>query len=196
MRLLPSLVAVAMVASSCAADKQVGRVDPTPGDEPAATTPLDAPPAAVRVVDAPGLNVEDLTARVRDALARTSGLVAVDELSVRRELQACTVAPCPDEQAVRFRDARYLVASSVSRLGATFLASVRVQEGARELARANAEDPDARRAIAKAGMAAGASLRRTLLANGVPERVRAPDAAGGAGTGTERTGDADGEAAR
>lgn len=148
--------------------------------------PLTVAPAAVRMVDAPGLNVEDLTARVRDALARTSGVDAVDELSVRRELAACTEAPCPDEVAVRFRDAQFVVASTVSRLGSTFLASVRVQQGAREVARANAEDADARKAVAKAGWAAGALLRRVLIDSGVVEQVRAPGDGMGAGAGTER----------
>ncbi|MBI1947049.1 MAG: hypothetical protein HYS27_15235 [Deltaproteobacteria bacterium] len=186
MSVRPYLFAAAILAASCTGDKAAGRGAPPATAATPSTTPLDAPPAAVRVVDAPGLNVEDLTARVRDALARDSGLEVVDELSVRRELAACTEAPCPDELAVRFRDARYLVASSVSRLGSTFLASVRVQDGPKEIARANAEDPDARVAAAKAGAAAGAQVRRVLLAAGVAERVRAPDAVGGAGAGTER----------
>src|SRR4051794_3945766 len=57
---------------------------------PAAAKPLEAPPAAVHLPDAPGLNVEDLSARLRIAFARTSGLDVVDDLSVRRELAACT----------------------------------------------------------------------------------------------------------
>lgn len=175
-----------ILASSCAADKGAVRDSARAGAAAASVTSLDAPPAAIRVVDAPGLNVEDLTARVRDALAAASGLEAVDELSVRRELAACTEAPCPDQLAVRYRDARFLVATSVSRLGATFLASVRVQDGAKEIARANAEDPDARRAIAKAGAAAGAQARSVLVAAGIAERVLAPDQGGAAGVGTER----------
>ncbi len=176
----------AILASSCATDKAAQTGASSTSAAAAVAGPLDAPPAAVRVVDAPGLNVEDLTARARDAVAQASGLEAVDELSVRRELAACTEAPCPDELAVRYRDARFLVASSVSRLGGTFLASVRVQDGPKEIARANAEDPDARRALAKAAAAAGAQVRRALVAAGVAERVHLPDQGGDAGTGTER----------
>lgn len=180
------LIAALMLTWSCTGDKAAGRgaASATGGAPPA--TPLDAPPAAVRVVDAPGLNVEDLTARVRDALAHGSGLEVVDELSVHRELAACTEAPCPEQQAARFRDARFLVASSVSRLGTTFLASVRVQDGPKEIARANVEDPDARSAVAKAAAVAGAQVRRVLVAAGVAERVRAPERGGAAGAGTER----------
>lgn len=179
----------AILASSCASDKTASLAAAPVAGGSSSATPLDAPPAAVRVVDAPGLNVEDLTARTRDAVAHASGLHVVDELSVRRELAACTEAPCPDELAVRYRDARYLVASSVSRLGSTFLASVRVQDGAKEIARANAEDPDVRRAVVKAATAAGAQVRKVLVAAGVAERVLAPDDDGAAGTGTERADD-------
>ena len=186
MRSLSLALLASLALGSCATDKPARGGGPGSA-APVAALPLAAAPAAVRMVDAPGLNVEDLTARVREAVARTSGLEAVDELSVRRELAACTEAPCPDEVAVRFRDARYLVAATVSRVGPTFLASVRVQEGARELARANAEDPDARRAIAKAGFAAGALLRRVLVDTGVGTPVRTPDLVEGAGAGTERS---------
>lgn len=185
MRSLPFALIASLALSSCATDPaaQVGRAA---SGEPAAALPVVAAPAAVRMVDAPGLNVEDLTARVREAVARTSGLEVVDELSVRRELAACTEAPCPEEVAVRYRDARYLVATTVSRVGATFLSSVRVQEGATELARANAEDPDARRAVAKAGWAVGAVLRRVLMDSGAASPVVAPGEVQGAGVGTER----------
>jgi hypothetical protein len=138
---------------------------------------LAVPPAAARTPDAPGLNVEDLSARVRDALQATSGVEVVDELSVRRELAACTEAPCPDALASRYRAAGFMVASSVSRVGDVFLASVRVQRGIHELARAHAEDSDPRASLEKAAHEAGRMLRAALTREGAPELVHMPGAA-------------------
>ncbi len=157
---------------------------PQPKVEAAAK--IDAPPAAVHLVDAPGLNVEDLSARLRDAVALTSGLDVVDEPSVRAELAACTEAPCPDAVASKFKDAAFIVASSVSRIGDTFLCTVRVQRGAKELVRAVAQAPDAGVSIQQAGHEAGAKLREELLAEGAAENVATPPAPDAAPAGSER----------
>ena len=120
---------------------------------------------AISMPEAPGYNVEDLSARVRVAVQRGSGLVAVDAMSVQAELGACTVAPCPDALAIQYRDARYICASSLSRIGDVFIVSVRVQRGIQEVARANAEDKDARIAVMRAAYAAGQALRASALAD-------------------------------
>lgn len=125
----------------------------------------------MRTPDAPGLNVEDLAARLRDAVDSTSGIEVVDELSVRRELAACQEAPCPDVVAARYRDAAFVIASSVSRVGDVFLATVRVQRGADEMARTSAQARDAREALETAGRAAGALLRDQLVHEGVGEQA-------------------------
>lgn len=137
---------------------------------------LAAPPAAVHVPDAPGLNVEDLSARLRDAFQIASGVETVDELSVRAELAACTEAPCPEVVADRFRNASFIVASSVSRVGSVFLATVRVQRGAQELARAGAQDKNAAAALEAAAREAGHVLHDKLVAEGASEVAAAPRA--------------------
>jgi hypothetical protein len=162
-----------MVASGCASSKPETPSIDAPALGPAAT-PLDAPPAALHVPDAPGLNVEDLGARLRDAIARASGVDVVDEASVRRELAACTEAPCPDTLAEKYRQSAFVVASSVSRIGEVFLATVRVQRGAQELARTTAQAPDARVAVVTAGTEAGVKLRAALLAQGILEKEETP----------------------
>jgi hypothetical protein len=171
-----------MLAATCAAGKAG---EQTALARAAATvSELDAPPAAVRVPDAPGLNVEDLAARLRDAMGAASGIDVVDELSVRRELAACTEAPCPDDVAERYGRAAFVVASSVSPLGAVFLSTVRVLRGVDELVRTSAQAPDARASLESAGRAAGALLRKRLVEEGVTEKLAMPDA-------HERPGDTD-----
>jgi hypothetical protein len=155
---------------------------------PAAATPLATRPVAVRLVEAPGFFIDDLTARLRDAVALTSGAPVVDEVGVRNELGACTEAPCPDKIGAQFRDAKYVVASSVSRVGDSFIAAVRIQESVEEIARENAEARDARVAITAAGRAAGAKLRARLLAEGaLPANEVAPSDTGSASEGTEKS---------
>jgi hypothetical protein len=160
----------AMLALACGTSKST--VEQPKQNLPPKAAAIDAPPAAVRTVDAPGLNVEDLTARLRDAMSITGGVIFVDELSVRAELAACTEAPCPEVVADKYRSATFVVSSSVSKVGAVFLASVRVQEGARELSRATAQASDARLALENAGYEAGTKLRAALVSRGAAEIVR------------------------
>lgn len=144
---------------------------PTTEERLAPVPMLAAPPAAVRLPDAPGLQIEVLAPRLGEAFRATSGIEAIDEVALRRELAECTEAPCPDAMATKYRDARFIVVSSVSRVGRTFLASVRIIEGVRELARSTAQDPDAARSLERAGRDAGAMLRARLLQRGEPAVV-------------------------
>lgn len=168
-------IVTGILASACASSKS-DSADAAIGLAAAASkaSPLDAPPAAIQVPEAPGLNVEDLGARLREAVGNASGVDVVDEASVRRELASCEEAPCPEVLADKYRNAAFVVASSVSKIGSTFLATVRIQRGATEIARVNSQAPDARVAVATAGTEAGAKLRAKLLADGVAERVAAP----------------------
>lgn len=184
---LPGVVASAVIGAGCASTS-AAREEEAPPAFVAATT-LDVPPAAVRTPDAPGLNVEDLSARLRDAVQGSSGVLTVDELSVRAELAACVEAPCPEVVAARYRDAVFMVGSSVSRVGDVFLATVRVQRGAREIARATAQDADPRRSLEAAGRDAGASLRKVLLDEGAREILDAPVSTGGPAPHSERGGE-------
>lgn len=184
---LSGLVWSAVVGAGCASTPAARDEDAPPALVVA--TMLDVPPAAVRTPDAPGLNVEDLSARLRDALQASSGVLTVDELSVRAELAACVEAPCPDVVAARYRDAVFMVGSSVSRVGHVFLATVRVQRGAREIARATAQDADPRKSLEAAGHDAGASLRTALLGEGAQEILDAPVSTGGPAPHSERGGE-------
>lgn len=176
-----------MLAGACAAGKPA--VVAAAAAPPPAAKKIDAAPAAVRPPDAPGLNVEDLSARLRDAMTLTSGVDVVDDLSVRAELAACEEAPCPDVVAQKYRDAEYVVASSVSRVGDVFLTTVRVQKGSEELVRATAQSQDARASVEAAGHEAGARLRAKLVAAGAAERVAAPPGEAPPTTGAERGGE-------
>jgi hypothetical protein len=172
-RLVVPAVLVAIIAATLAVACATSKPSVDQADAVAALpkpSALDAPPAAVSIPDAPGLNVEDLAARLRDAVASTSGVDVVDELSVRRELAACVEAPCPDVVAEKFRRAAFVVASSVSRLGDVYLATVRVQRGAEEIARTSAQASDARASLESAGREAGALLRKKLIDDGVGEQ--------------------------
>lgn len=129
---------------------------------------LAVPAIAVRHVDAPGFNIDELTLRLREAVDRASGAPCVDESAVRAELAACTEAPCADAIARQYREASIIVVGSVSRVGEALLATVRVQRGVDEVARATASSHDARLAVAQAGAAAGASLRALLVQEAPP----------------------------
>jgi hypothetical protein len=97
---------------------------------------------------------------------QSSGAPCVDELAVRAELAACMEAPCPDAIARQYRDASVLVDSSVSLVGESMLATVRIQRGVDELVRATSANKDARVALEDAGTKAGKALRDRLLKEG------------------------------
>ena len=158
---IAAALAVFAVASACATTTAAPAAA---ADAPPAAPPLSSSPVAVRAADAPGYNIGDLTATLRDAVARTSGIVAVDELSVKNELAACVETPCATEQQDLFKQATMVVSSSVSRVGDTFLARVEVSRGVQTLVRVNATGRDARRTLEDAGWRAGAMLREQLVA--------------------------------
>ena len=167
------VVALVAGAAACATTADAGAAAEVV-DAPPAASPIAAPPMAVRASDAPGYNIGDLTATLRDAVARTSGVVAVDELSVKNELASCVETPCPTEMQDRFKQADLVVTSAVSRVGDLFLARVEVHRGLQNLVRVNASGTDARRALEDAGWKAGASLREQLLAAGAPSSSKEP----------------------
>jgi hypothetical protein len=137
-----------------------------PTTPPAASPIVDGPVVAVGGVDAPGYNVDDLTARLSRAVSRTSGLVVVDESGVRAELAACVEMPCVDTQQQRFRDATILVGTTISKVGTTVLGSLRVSRGGKELARVNAQGTDAAVVVTTLGHEAGAALHAALSDGG------------------------------
>jgi hypothetical protein len=119
---------------------------------------------ALQRVDAPGFSVEDLTARVRDGLVWGSGVVVVDELSVRAELAACVEMPCPEVQQDRFRSATLAATASLSRVGPSVLGALRISRGLKEVARVNVQGTDAGDVATRLGREGGAALRQALLA--------------------------------
>ena len=134
--------------------------------------PLDgAPMVAVQAVDAPGFNINDLTARLRDSLVHTSGVPVVDVLAVRAEIAACVETPCKDTEQERFKTASLVAAATLSRVGSSLLGSLRIQRGIHEIVRVNAQGADAGAVIAQLGFEAGTQLRKALT-------TAAPDAAG------------------
>ncbi len=155
-----------LVLAGCETGKGVQAADAVVVHAGSAASALAVAPSAVRLVEAPGFNVEDLTARLRVAIVDASGAPCVDEFNVRAELGTCTVAPCVDVVARQYTNAEFIVASSVSRVGDVLLASVRVQRGVDEVARANAQGKDARIAIEVAGREAGAKFRSFLIEQG------------------------------
>ncbi len=158
-----AIVAVTF-AGGCAGDKGQAIPDrPQQTSTPARAAPLEgAPVMAVQSLDAPGYNVNDLTARLRDALIHTSGVVVVDELSVRAEIAACVEMPCKDVESERFKAATLIANATLSRVGTTLLGSVRIQAGLKELVRVNAQGTDAGAVIQQLGFEAGQKLRDVL----------------------------------
>ncbi len=140
----------------------------------AAAPPLDgAPIVALTGVDAPGYNVSDLTARLRDAMVHTSGVVIVDDLSVRAEVAACVEMPCKDTQQEAFKNASLVASATLSRVGSVLIGSVRVQAGLKELVRVNAQGADAGAVVQQLGFEAGTQLRKALSAES-PDTPTAP----------------------
>jgi hypothetical protein len=151
-----------IVAAACATSKAEGPPAGRP-PPPEATSLAGAEPVALRTVDAPGQAVDILTARLRDAFARTSGVPVVDQVSVRAEIAACVVAPCAEELQGRFRAARSLVSASISRVGSTVLGTAVLLVGADELARVNVQGADAGVVVDELGWQLGARLRSALV---------------------------------
>lgn len=119
-------------------------------------------PVALPVIDAPGFAVDVLTARMREAFARTSGADVVDAISVRAELAACVSAPCADEQQQRYRSARYIASVVLSRVGGSVLGSAQVVAGAGELGRVSARGAEAGAVVDELGWALGARFRAAV----------------------------------
>ena len=163
---------VAMVGVGCGGGKTARR-DPRESQPPPAALLAGAPTVAVQGVDAPGFNVNDLTARLRDALLHTSGVPMVDVISVRAEIAACQEAPCKDIEQERFKAASLVAHATVSRVGATLLGSLRIQRGIHEIVRVNAQGTDAGAVIQELGFAAGKELRAALT-SAVPTSDTAP----------------------
>lgn len=119
---------------------------------------------ALASVDAPGFNVEDLTARLREGMVFHSGVDVVDELSVRNELAACVEAPCKDHEQVRFQSASLVGSATMSRVGGGVIGSLRVLSGIKEVVRVNASGKDAGVVVVELGREGGKKLRESVLA--------------------------------
>ena len=131
---------------------------------PTKATPLaGAAPVAIRSVDAPGFNIPDLTAHLRDAFEHSSGIPVVDDFAIQAELAACLEMPCPTTQQDRFKAATTVVATTVSKIGGGFIGAVRVQQGLKEVVRINAQGNDVAELVDELGHRAGAALREALL---------------------------------
>lgn len=126
-----------------------------------------ATPVAITTIDAPGLNVDDLTARLRLAFESASGVPVVDEVSMRGEIAACLELPCPTTLQDRFRDADKIVHVTISKVGPSYLGSLRVMSGLRELVRVNGGGADAGVVVDTLGRDGGAALH-TILTTPVP----------------------------
>jgi len=131
--------------------------------EPKAAPVPGATPVAVRAVDAPGFNVPDLTAHLREAFEHSSGVPVVDDFSVQAELAACVEMPCPTTQQDRLKSSTMSVATTLSKIGTGFIGAVRVQQGLKEIVRINVQGTDAARVVDELGHRAGAALREVLV---------------------------------
>jgi hypothetical protein len=154
-------IATASVTCACAPGKAASAPLTVPIVEPAPAL-VGVEPVALQIIDAPGFAVDVLTARMREAFARTSGADVVDAISVRAEIAACVAAPCADEQQQRFRSARYVASVVLSHVGGSVLGSAQVAAGAGELGRASARGADAGTVIDELGWALGARFRAAV----------------------------------
>lgn len=163
MRML-SLAPFVIAASGLAACAHDSPAPTSPTVQEAPAPPLvDGPTLALQRVDAPGFNVADLTARVRDGLAHSSGVVVVDQLAVRDELAACVEMPCPEVEQERFVQATLTANASLSKVGTQILGTLRVTRGRKEVARVNAQGRDAAAVATQLGREGGAALRDAVL---------------------------------
>jgi hypothetical protein len=170
---IASLVIVASGLAACAHDSPPSPSTPAAG--PAAPLP-DGPTVALQHVDAPGFNVGDLTARVRDGLVWGSGVVVVDQLAVRAEIAACVEMPCPEVQQERFKQASLVANASLAMVGSQVLGTLRISRGLKEVARVNAQGSDAAAIATRLGREGGAALRAAILATATSAST-APDTA-------------------
>jgi hypothetical protein len=153
-------IATVIVASGCATSKMA---PPTSPAVPDAVAPLvGVEPVALQAIDAPGFAVDVLTARLREAFARTSGADVVDAVSVRAEIAACVAAPCSEVQQERFRAARYIAGVTLSKVGDVVLGSAQLLAGADELGRVSARGADVGAVVDDLGWQLGARFRSAV----------------------------------
>lgn len=164
-----------MVGVGCVGDKGVVTDVAASAPPQAATLPPGFPILALTAIDAPGFNVSDLTARLRDAMVHTSGAVIVDDVSVRAEIAACVEMPCKETEQARFREASLVGSATLSRVGQTLIGSVRVQSGLKELVRVNGQGVDAGAVVQQMGFDAGAMLRAAISASAPPQLPPPPE---------------------
>ena len=150
-----------LLAPACA-----GQAKPdTPGVVgPPAAGKLDAPPIAVKIVEA-GADVDEsaVTNALADAVTHASGVGTVDEFVVKAALEGgCPEPPCQTEETAAYANAEVLVTASVMRAGDTWLANGRALRGARVLGRATASGNDAQAAVQRVGWKLGAELHEEL----------------------------------
>ena len=170
------MIASLMVASLMVASLVAGCATPPTTTLPAPTTSdtdrtvqhrvahalPHVPPIALSPVDSPGYHVEDLTARLRQALGDASGVRVVDQLAVRAEIASCSEMPCPDTQQQLFADARYVATCSLGRVGNVFIGSLRVLEDGHAIVQANETGENAATVVQNLGRKGGIALRTHL----------------------------------
>lgn len=152
---------VLMGMGACAHDTSATS-PPTAVDAPAPLMP-DGPTLALQRVDAPGMAIDDLTARVRDGLVYGSGVVVVDEMSVRAELAACVEMPCAEVQQERFKTSTLTANASLAKVGTAILGTLRITRGLKEVARVSAQGADVQDVATRLGREGGAALRAAIL---------------------------------
>lgn len=152
---------VAIVSAACTGSKV--SAPPPARASPLAVAPLvGVEPIALQLIDAPGFAAEVLTARLRDAMVRTSGAEVIDAGSVRAEVAACHVAPCAEDLQQRYRAARFVVSATLSRVGDVVLASAVLVSGANELVRVTRQGPEAGDVADTLGWELGARFRAVV----------------------------------
>ena len=151
---------VAALGASCAHDAPAAAAAPAGRVRAAPLT--NAPTIALQGVDAPGFNIDDLTARLRDGVAFSSGAPIVDQASVRAEIAACIEMPCPDQQQQRFREATLVATATLAKVGPKVLGSLRITKGLKEVVRVNASGRDAGAVATELGHLGGEALRAVL----------------------------------
>lgn len=153
-----------IVGAGCATSKGQTPTEPEQQIPPQAPLLSGAPTVALSGVDAPGFDIDDLTLRLREAMARTSGVDIVDMISVRKEIASCLEMPCKDTDQERFKTASIVASATLARVGTALIGSLSVHDGVAEVVRVNVGGTNAAAVIQELGFLAGDRIRATFRA--------------------------------
>lgn len=154
--------ALFLLGPACASTSAAG---PAPKPATKVLSTLDET-VAMRIVVAPGRDVEAMTKRLAQHMAEEGRFAIVSDLDVRDELAACEQGGCERSDSDAFTTARFVVHARLNQLGKSTLVTLDVLDvnTARAVVRVSATASTPEEALDSAATKAASALRPVLQA--------------------------------